>query len=390
MTEKGVPYWRLSSFYFFYFASLGALLPYWSLYLKSLGFDSIAIGAIIAVIPATKIFAPYVWGWISDHTGHPIKIIRLTNFLAIVAFMGVFFWDSFFWLMLIMFAFSVFWNSSLPLIESTTLNHLGDDHHDYSGIRLWGSLGFILTVAILGEVLETGSITLVPKVILGLLIGIFLMSFFIAESKPAHHEQQAPILSVIKQPVVLAFLSVCFLMVLSHGPYYTFYSIYLEEHGYSRRMIGILWGVGVIAEVGVFLLMNRLLPLLGVRKLLLVTFLFTAIRWLLIGYFVESLAILFLAQLFHAFSFGVFHAVGIALIHHYFKGRHQDRGQALYSSLSFGVGGALGSFLSGVFWDQMDHGILFSSAAMVAFIALFVVWKYMKTDIQQLSTKEVR
>ena len=123
--NSAVPYWRLSSFYFFYFASLGALLPYWSLYLKSLGFDSIAIGAIIAVIPATKIFAPYVWGWMSDHTGRPVRIVRITNFLAIVAFVGVFFGNGYVWLSLEMFTFSVFWNSSLPLIESTTLNHLG-------------------------------------------------------------------------------------------------------------------------------------------------------------------------------------------------------------------------------------------------------------------------
>ena len=384
--NSAVPYWRLSSFYFFYFASLGALLPYWSLYLKSLGFDSIAIGAIIAVIPATKIFAPYVWGWMSDHTGRPVRIVRITNFFAIVAFAGVFFGNGYVWLSLVMFSFSVFWNSSLPLIESTTLNHLGDDHHQYSGIRLWGSLGFILAVVILGEVLQVNSISLVPKVILGLVIGIFLMSLVIKESKPTHHEEQAPIFSVIKQPAVLAFLSVCFLMVLSHGPYYTFYSIYLEDHGYSRRMIGVLWAVGVIAEVAIFLLMNRLLPIFGVRKLLLITFLFTAIRWLLIGYFVDSLAILFVAQLFHAFSFGVFHAVGIALIHQYFKGKHQDRGQALYSSLSFGVGGALGSFLSGVFWDQMDHGLIFNSAALIAFIALIIVWKYMVTDSQQFNT----
>jgi len=383
--NRTVPYWRLSSFYFFYFASLGALLPYWSLYLKSLGFDSIAIGAIIAVIPATKIFAPYVWGWISDHTGHPVKIIRITNFLAVIAFAGVFLGDGFFWLSLVMFAFSVFWNSSLPLIESTTLNHLGEDHHHYSGIRLWGSLGFILTVMVLGEVLGVSDIDLVPKVILGFLICIFVMSLIIKESKRPHHEVQAPIFSVIRQPAVLAFLTVCFLMVLTHGPYYTFYSIYLEDFGYSRRMIGALWAVGVIAEVLVFLLMTRLLPVLGVRKLLLLTFFFTALRWVLIGSFVNNIVILFIAQLFHAFSFGVFHAVGIALIHHYFTGKHQDRGQALYSSLSFGVGGALGSFLSGIFWDQISHTALFNVAAIISLIALYIVWKYMNTELHRAS-----
>lgn len=384
--NRTVPYWRLSGFYLFYFASLGVLIPYWSLYLKSLSFDSIAIGALIAILPATKIFAPYAWGWVADHTSRPVTIIRLTSVLSVIAFVGVFYDNSFWWIALAMFLFSIFWNSSLPIFESNTLNHLGDDVQDYSGIRLWGSLGFIVAVVIVGEVLETSSITLVPKIILGLLLGIMLMSFFIAERKPVHHESQEPISSVIKQPVVIAFLTVCFLMLLSHGPYYTFYSIHLEDHGYSRRLIGILWGVGVIAEVVVFLLMNRLLPAIGVRKLLLITFSLTALRWLLIGAFVDSLAILLFAQLFHAFSFGVFHAVGIILIHHYFKGKHQARGQALYSSLSFGAGGAAGSLLSGIFWDQVSHDTIFISAALISLLSLFLIWKYMHTDLRQIDS----
>jgi len=384
MKNKTVPYWRLSGFYFFYFASLGVLLPYWSLYLKSLSFDAIAIGSLIAILPATKIFAPYAWGWVADHTSRPVMIIRVTSILSVIAFAGVFYDNGFWWIALAMFLFSVFWNSSLPLFESNTLNHLGDDIHHYSGIRLWGSLGFILAVVVVGEVLEISSITLVPEIILGLLLGIMLMSFFIAERKQPYHDSEEPISSVIKQPAVIAFLAVCFLMLLSHGPYYTFYSIYLEDHGYSRRIIGVLWAIGVIAEVVMFLLMNRLLPAIGVRRLLLITFLLTALRWLLIGSFVESLAILFFAQLFHAFSFGVFHAVGMVLIHHYFKGKHQVRGQALYSSLSFGLGGALGSLLSGVFWDLIDHGAIFISAALISLLALVIIWKFMHTDLRQI------
>ena len=121
------PYWRLSSFYFFYFASLGALIPYWSLYLKSLGYSAQSIGILMAILPATKIFAPYLWGWLADQTRHPITIIRLANLFAVVAFAGVFVDSGFVWLSLVLLVFSFFWNSSLPLFETMTLNHLGDD-----------------------------------------------------------------------------------------------------------------------------------------------------------------------------------------------------------------------------------------------------------------------
>jgi len=377
------PYWRLSSFYFFYFASLGALIPYWSLYLKSLGYGAQAIGVLMAIIPATKIFAPYLWGWVADHTRHPITIIRLANLLAVLVFTGVFVDSDFLWLAMVLFTFSFFWNSSLPLFEAMTLNHLGDDQHKYSVVRLWGSLGFILMVVLLGEYYDIASIDHAPVVIVILLAGILLASLIVPERLSTQQEDQMPILHVIRQPVVMAFLLVSFLMLVSHGPYYTFYSIYLENHGYSRGMIGLLWAIGVMAEVIVFLMMHRLLLTIDIRRLLLVSFLLTALRWLLIGVFVDNLSVLFFAQLFHAFSFGVFHAVSIALVHRFFTGRHQGRGQALYASLSFGAGGAVGSLLSGVLWDRIEPAWLFAMAALIAGFAYLVVWRFMHFTIHR-------
>ncbi len=380
MIAEGIPYWRLSAFYFFYFASLGVLVPYWSLYLKSLDFDAQTIGTLFAIVPATKIFAPYLWGWLADYTRRPIRVVRIACLLAAVSFTGVFFGSGFWWLALVMFAFSVFWNSALPVFEATTLNHLGDRAHSYSNVRLWGSLGFILLVIVLGERVEASGIELVPIVMLVMLSGIFIASTLVPERLSAVQAEQGSILHVIRRPVVLAFLLVCFLMVMSHGPYYTFYSIYLEDQGYSRSLIGLLWAVGVIAEIVVFLLMFRLLPTFGARRLLLVTVSLTALRWLLIGFFVDDLAMLILAQMFHAFSFGIFHAVSISLVHRFFRGRHQSRGQALYASLSFGAGGAVGSLLSGMLWDRIDHTILFSLAALIALIATFIVWRFIHPD----------
>jgi PPP family 3-phenylpropionic acid transporter len=377
MNRATVPYRRLSSYYFFYFASLGVLVPYWSLYLKSLGFTAQAIGMLIAFIPATKIFAPYLIGGVADHTQKPILIIRIASLLAVIAFSGVFFDSGYWWLALVMFSFSFFWNSSLPLFEATTLNHLGEKSHLYSTIRLWGSLGFILMVLLLGEFFESSGIDRVPEVVMTLLVGILLVSLIVPERLQTHGEEQSHIMHVVRQPTVLAFFLVCFLMVFSHGVYYTFYSIYLEELGYSRRMIGILWAVGVMAEVIIFLLMHRMLSTIGARALLLLTLALTSLRWLLIGFFPEHLGILFFAQLFHAFSFGVFHAVSISLVHKFFKGKHQGRGQALYASLSFGAGGAAGSLSSGLLWDRIDHAYLFSLAAAIALLAMFIVWKFL-------------
>ena len=378
MVRSVVPYWKLSGFYFFYFASLGVLVPYWSLYLKSLGFSSLAIGALIAILPATKLVAPYIWGWLADHTRRSMLIIRVSSLLALVTFLLVFISQELWWLTFVMLLFSFFWNATLPQFEAMTLNHLGEDSHHYSMIRLWGSLGFIVIVVLIGDLLQTHGADVIPLVVFSTFVLILLFSFIVPEKLNTPHSDHSPIWHVIKQPKVMAFLVVCFLMLCSHGPYYTFYTIFLEEQGYSSHMIGVLWAVGVIAEVIIFLLMHRMLPAYGARTLLIVTLLLTTIRWLLIGFFVEDLPMLFLAQLIHAFSFGMFHSVGISLVHEYFTGSHQGRGQALYSSVSFGAGVAVGSLISGMLWDKWGASVLFAFASCCTVGALLIVWKYVQ------------
>lgn len=376
-----VPYWRLSGFYLFYFASLGALLPYWSLYLENLGFSAVAIGQLMALMMMTKIVSPNVWGWIADHTGQRMRIVRLGSFAAALTFAGVLLGDEFWWLALVMIVFSFFWNAALPQFEVTTLNHLGAQPHRYTNIRLWGSIGFIGAVAGLGMLLDRFGTGLLPMALLTLFAAIWLSTLWVPErAAPAMPVVHEPLSRVLRQPQVLALLGVCFLMQASHGPYYTFYTIYLEGHGYSRSLIGQLWALGVIAEVGIFLVMHRLVPRFGLRKLLLASVALAGLRWLLIAWFVDSLPILVGAQLLHAATFGVFHGVAIQLIHRYFQGRHQGRGQALYSSLSFGAGGALGALYSGFTWDTAGPTVSYVTAALISGLAWLLAWRTLRVS----------
>ena len=372
-----VPYWRLSGFYLVYFATLGVLVPFWSLYLKSLNFDASQIGELIAIIMATKIIAPYLWGWIADHTGQDLLIVRIASILSFFIFALVFVSNSYWWIAFVMMSFSFFWNASLPQFEAMTMNHLGKGVDDYSKIRVWGSLGFIAAVVGVGWLIEIYDVAIVPVTLL-VLFGIVILSVFLlpASRKVLQTEKQESILSVVKQPVVLALIVVCFLLQFSHGSYYTFYSIYLQDHGYQSSQIGWLWALGVLAEVILFLYIHRILPKFGHRFLLLLTLALTALRWLLIAFFVESSSIIFLAQLLHAASFGLFHAISISLFHRYFVGKHQGRGQALYASVSFGAGGAVGSLFSGFSWEYFGSTISFVVSALAVCIAFIVTYRY--------------
>ena len=376
-----MPYWRFSTFYLFFFASLGVLVPYWSLYLKSLGFGPAEIGELMAVIMATKIIAPNIWGWLGDHTGRRVQIIRLATLVALIAFAGIFLGKSYWWIAAVMCLFSFFWNAALPQFEATTMTMLGEEAHRYSKIRLWGSVGFILAVVSLGAVLDETGTAVIPVVVLVLLGGLAFSTWMVPQDNGVQGESKSSsIWQILSRPEVTIVLLVCFLMQASHGPYYTFYTIYLEEHGYSRSLIGQLWAIGVVAEIGVFLVMHRLLPRFGAKALLMMSLALTSLRWLLLAWFVDRLGVMLFAQLLHAASFGIYHAVAIHLIHKIFTGRHQGRGQALYSSLSFGAGGAVGSLMSGYLWSGVGATTTYLVAAIMSGLAFLLSWRWIRTE----------
>jgi len=370
-------YLRLSGFYLLYFASLGVLLPYWGPYLAALGFSPARIGELMAIPQATKLVAPSLWGWLADHTGRRMRVIRWACLVAALSFAGVYpAGDSYLGLALAMLLFSFFWNAALPQFEAVTLAYLGEHVHRYSRVRLWGSVGFICAAVGLGFAIRAWGIGIVPTVMLGLFVALWLNSLAVPErlAAPAAH-QGPPLGRVLRQPTVMAFFSVCFLNQAAHGPYYGFFSLYLEALGYSREFIGLLWGLGVSVEVGMFLILPRWLPRCGPRRLMLAALALAALRWLLIGHFAAELPILLVAQSLHAFSFGVFHAVSIHLIHQFFPGSLQGRGQALYSSLGFGVGNALGSLAAGYLWVGLGPAAMFDLAAAFGALGWLVAWR---------------
>ncbi len=380
-----MPYWRLSAFYFFYFAALGTLMPYWGLYLQSQGFDAFAIGSLMAILMATKVVAPNVWGWLGDHLGHRMLLVRLASALSLASLLAMFGVHGFLGIALVMTFYSFFWNASLPQFEVVVFNHLGQDAERYSRLRLWGSVGFILTVVMVGWLVDRQGTEVVLPALVTVFTGILLSSLLVGDGDGELRESQSSILAVLKKPHVLAFFAAVFFMQMSHGPYYAFFSIYLQDYHYSKSDIGLLWSIGVIAEVLLFLFMHRLLRRWPSTAILRVSLVLAALRWLFIGWFPDEVPVLVLAQLLHAASFGSFHASAIHMVHEYFRGRHQGRGQALYASLSFGAGGAVGTFASGMIWEQWGAALAYTMASATALLGAWVVWRYIPAGKAEVS-----
>ena len=371
---------NLSAFYFFYFAYLGAFAPFFALYLTSVGMTAVEIGVLMALPQLTRILAPHLWGWLADHTGRRIGVVRISGAAGMIAFLGVFTGDSFALLFVVLFAMMFFWSAALPLVEATTLSKLGDDTARYGRIRVWGSVGFIAAVVAVGYLIDATGPRSVLWVISGLMAGMLLLSFTLAEARPEPHESDdLPVWQIVRKPVVLAVIGASALMAAAHGPYYTFYTIHLVDHGYSKSAAGWLWALGVICEIGIFIWMSRLYRAFTLRSILIASTLLAALRFVVIGWGADSIVLLLAAQTLHAASFGSFHAAAIGVVHKLFRGRHQARGQAIYGSLAYGLGGTAGGLASGYAWGGLGAGPTFTLAAGSALLAAAVLWRGLKT-----------
>ncbi|WP_372956878.1 MFS transporter [Marinobacter sp.] len=381
-------YWRLSNLYFWFFALLGSLLPYWSLYLEGRGFSYLQIATLMATIQLTKIVAPSVWGWLGDRTGLRVRLVRFGAVIGSLCFAGVFLEPDFYGLLLVMLLFTFFWNAILPLYEVITLRVLGDRKERYGRIRLWGSVGFIGGVAIIGGVLELVPITSLPWLLLPVFAGIAI-SAFLVPSERGEKKTPAPrgsLKAIVSHPAVVAFFAMNFLLQVSHGAYYTFFSIHLEQFGYSKLSIGLLWSLGVVAEIGLFLVMHRITRYFSVRQIAIGALLLTMIRWILIAEVTDVVLVLIFAQLLHAASYGALHVISVQYVQGFFGQHHHGQGQALYSGLTFGAGGAVGAWLSGFLVEGFSTSIAFWGGAIAMVFAIGITWRWLRPPPESTTT----
>jgi PPP family 3-phenylpropionic acid transporter len=371
-----VPYWRLSAYYFFYFAFIGAFSPYFTLYLQSLRFSAWDIGVLMSLMQVMRLLAPNLWGWLADRLGAKTPIVRGAALMSLAGFSCFFFAQGFAGFFTGMALLAFFWSAALPLVEALTFTHLGTQASRYGSIRLWGSVGFILAVLGLGWLLDRLPLSTMLWASFALLGGILACAMTLPEKREARHEtDRQPIGDILRRREVRALFAACFCMAAAHGALYVFYSIYLVGRGYGTTTVGFLWTLGVLAEIVVFLYLPRLFHVFSLRAILLFSFACAFVRFLLIGWCVDWLVLILVAQVLHAATFGAYHAAAVAAVSRWFAGRHQARGQALYGSISFGAGGMLGGLLSGWSWDAMGAELTYTMSAAFALAGMALLWQ---------------
>jgi MFS transporter, PPP family, 3-phenylpropionic acid transporter len=368
---------RLGAYYFAYFTYAGALVPYFSLWLAAQGYGAAQIALVLAMPQLARVFAPALWGWLADHTGRQREIVVFGAFAVFAGFAALYAVRGVAGVALVMLVLSVLAAGAMPLVEAATLAATQGQAGRYGPIRLWGSIGFILAVLGTGAWLDHHGAETVLDIVVGLAAIVCAAAFGVpARARPAEAPGGARFGSVLRRGDALAFFGACMCMSVAHGALYAFFSIYLDAAGYSKAMIGALWTLGVVAELIVFLRLPQLMRRFSLRALLIGSFLCAALRFAAIGWGVEVLAVLAAAQLLHAATFGAFHAASIATVHRMFPGRLAGRGQALYSSLTYGLGAAAGTLIAGWTWEALGPSPSFAISALSGALgALLVAWK---------------
>lgn len=376
-----IPFAALSASYF---AHIGFFNPYLPLWLKDMGLGVFDISLLIAVQAATRLFAPYAWGALSDHTGERVKLLRVGASVALLSSAGLFFNFGMGWLaavLLLMFTHTSF----MMAMSEAAMAHLvtsggAFDARRYGRVRLWGSMGFLVTVFLAGAWFQKFGMAHFPAWTALTLGAVFISVWRLPDLKEAvhPHEVKLAVWPVLRQPPVQWLFASMFFHVLAHMSIYVFFSLYLDHLGYSKTVIGLLWAVSVLAEIAWFFSQSRWLPLLSLTGWLLLCGVATVLRMGLIAGSASVLPLLVLAQLLHALSFAAHHAVCIALLSHHFPGRLRGRGQALYTVIGYGFPGVLGSLGGGLLSAKYGLDAVFISSTAMGLVATgcaFKVWR---------------
>ncbi len=370
---------RLASFYFAYYAVLGAFTPYWSLYLQSQGMGIAAISVLMSLWYATRIVAPSAWTMLAARSPRPIRWLHIGCALTVACFAGFLLPWKFAGLFAVMCAFCFFYNAVMPQFESITQSHLHGRTDLYGLIRVWGSIGFILVVAGFGMLIDRLGAAWLPWMMLPLFVALLACAFNNQYAEPpalAGHGDEAGFRARLRRPETIAFFTAAFLIQVSFGPYYTFFSIYLGEHGYSPTMQGVLWSIGVLVEIGLLFLSQRIFRRWGARRLLVFSLGITVLRWWATAAWPDSLPVMVAAQATHAFSFAAFFAAAMLLLAEYFPGRHNGHGQGVFYGMSSGVGGVIGALLAGQLW-RFSGQVAFAVSGFIALAACGVAWYWL-------------
>jgi MFS transporter, PPP family, 3-phenylpropionic acid transporter len=351
-------------FYFSYFAAIGIYVPYWTLYLRDLGLSSLQIGTLYSIPSLCRIIVPPLIGYVADRFNQRRSLLIMAAMGQLIPLLLIFWFHTYSNLLILISAFAFFNSTVLPLGEATVQEEHEKGSLDYGRTRLWGTLSFILLAIVFGKLLDSvGNYWILIGMIICFIIHFFV-TFVMPEGKMSFKLQPDKVRLAFFTPATWIFFACVMMMSIGHGTFYGFYSIYLADLGFQESGIGIHWAVAATTELIVFMFASRIMTRFRLETLISICCLAAVVRWLLTGAS-TSFGLLTAAQSLHAFTFGLFHATCLTMLHRIFPAGSRSIGQSLYTTLGNGVGNFAGIMFAGIFWDQYGGKLFYASSAIM-------------------------
>ena len=355
----------IGSQYFLYFGVLGMYLPFFNLYCYHLGFSGLNIGILSAVRSVAMVAFPLIWGALADRLSARRSIYILCSFCSALIWMQYLFTVDFGPMLAITILYGMFYAPIISFLEAFTMDILGKEKKNYGHLRVWGSISFISVVLVLGKIIDLYSVEIIVVLILAGSLIFALISTQIPAIHPLKRKRRSKGAKSLLSGRVLVFLFCAFLMLVSHGAYYGFFSIHLENLGYGSTFIGLAWALASAAEILVMIRSDQIFRRFSLESVLIFSFMVAALRWLIL-FRAQSAAVILLSQILHAVTYGTFHIASILYIDRLTPDKAKTLGQAVNNAVSYGLGLMVGFFFNGYLYEISGSFTLFMISSLIA------------------------
>ena len=371
----------LRLFYACYFAGIGASVPFFPPYLRSLGLSGTQISLMLAVAPILHLCVPMAWGWLADRTRRPDLVLRGVCLAAALLMVPLIFVRTMPAMLFLYAGYQAFLVPIIGLTDAITLERVRQGA-DYGRIRLWGSFAFAVSSLVVGRLLDargrTGGDPLIPTYIAVTLGIAFLVSLTLRGGQGA--SQERPHASEIR--TLLRDRRFLFLLIFAPlhwgctAPYHGFLGILFRDRHLTQGLLGASFLVSVGAEMATLFFFGRLRRRFTLAPMLMVAFAVTAVRWVLVAVVQDPFWLVAL-QVVHALTFGVFWGSALAWVGECVPPRLRATGQTLFTGVLYGVGNGLGMLGSGALYDAFggaEPSFAIAGALEVVPLVLMATW----------------
>jgi PPP family 3-phenylpropionic acid transporter len=358
----------MALFYASIFVALGVHLPFLPVWLAAKGLTPQTIGVVLALPMILRLFAIPLATRAADRRNALRAVIMAATLVALIGFAALGLTTSTSTIAVLYPLAATAFVLLFVLSDVYALRGLAPHRRAYGPVRLWGSAAFIVANLAAGYLLDVIAARDLIWLIVGAVALCLVSAWTLAPLAPFQRGEGTtaptpPARMLLRDPAFIAVAAAASLIQGSHALYYSFSTIDWQAVGYGGGTIGVLWGLGVLAEIVLFALSARLPAAFTPSVLILIGGAGALVRWIAMALGPPG-ALLPLLQCLHALSFGATHLGTLGFIAHAAPAGLAATAQG-YIAVSMGVVMAVATGLSGLLYARFGAAA-YGAMALIA------------------------